>query len=47
MKKVDKDMRAIGMVELGAASRLTRGMFYFLPYFEVGVPPYVYACPFC
>jgi hypothetical protein len=46
MKKRTVDMRAIGMVELGAASRLTRGVSYILPWVELGVPPYVYWYPY-
>lgn len=47
MKKPNRAMQAIGMVEVGAASRLTRGVVYYLPWYEVGVPPFVYACPYC
>lgn len=47
MKKRTREMQKIGMVEIGAASRLTRGLAYYLPWFEEGVPPFVYACPYC
>ena len=47
MKRPDAKRQAIGMVELGIASRVTRGLAYYLPWYEVGVPPYIYACPYC
>lgn len=47
MKKPNSGIQAIGMVEMGAVSRLTRGIVYYLPWFELGPPPFVYACPYC
>jgi hypothetical protein len=46
MRKRRARMQAIGMVELGSASRLTRGVSLFLPWYELGVPPYIYWYPY-
>jgi hypothetical protein len=46
MKKRNKGMRAIGVIEVGVASRLTRGVSLFLPWYELGVPPYIYWYPY-
>jgi len=47
MKQPTRKMRALGMVEHGAVSRLTHGLTVFLPWYELGVPPFIYACPYC
>ena len=46
MKTVDME-KQIGLVEIGAVSKLTGGSVYFFPWYEVGVPPFVYTCPYC
>jgi hypothetical protein len=47
MKTTTEENRSIGLVEVGAASKLTKGLAYIFPWYEQGVPPFIYACPYC
>jgi hypothetical protein len=47
MKHMNREMQAIGLVNVGAASKLTRGLWNIFPWYELGVPPFIYACPYC
>jgi hypothetical protein len=47
MKHITEQDKAIGLVEIGPASKITKALAFFLPWYELGVPPYIYRCPSC
>jgi hypothetical protein len=48
MKSSTEEMPSIGLVEIGAASKLTKGISIYTPWFELANPPFIYTCgPYC
>ena len=47
MKTTTEEERGILLVEVGAVSKLTKGQSTFFPWYESGVPPFIYTCPYC